>query len=378
MLKKLTVENYKAFKEPTSIEFRPITVLLGKNSSGKSSLCKLISVLSYVLSENCKDIFSMLDKDVMLGSINSELFHTNILSKLKFDLEFDNTATMSLNYMMTGGDFILHEYKVRQEDIHVDVTFKKKEEIVGRFFSPTNNEYFNSGGFNPNKFRYKVNYIGPVRIQAKRSLYAATMNVIDITKVGYRGENTSAILLNSFLNEGELFRRVSSWYYEHMDGQSLDFIRNGERSGNYSLMVKRGDTVVNLADVGEGTNQLLPVITQTFLNNADLTIIEQAGLHLHPSAHANLAYRIAEAATSSGKTYVVESHSANFILGLRNRVAHHKIDPKDVAIYFIDHDGESATATLYEIESDGSMTDWPAGIFAEDFQLLKEINQAKK
>ena len=52
MLKRITIENYKAFKNPATIELRPITVLLGKNSSGKSSICKLLSVLSYVLSDS--------------------------------------------------------------------------------------------------------------------------------------------------------------------------------------------------------------------------------------------------------------------------------------------------------------------------------------
>jgi predicted ATPase len=114
------------------------------------------------------------------------------------------------------------------------------------------------------------------------------------------------------------------------------------------------------------------------MNGADITIIEQAGLHLHPSAHAHVAYRIAEAAKQTGKTYMVESHSENFVLGLRNMIAHKKLTPADVAIYYIDHDGESATAQLYEIEKDGSMSDWPSGVFAEDFELLKEINKAAR
>jgi predicted ATPase len=163
-----------------------------------------------------------------------------------------------------------------------------------------------------------------------------------------------------------------------MDGQTLDFVRNGEESGSFSLMVKRGKARVNLSDVGEGTNQVLPVITQSFINDADITIIEQAGLHLHPSAHAHVAYRIAEAAKQSGKTYVIESHSENFVLGLRNMIAHENLNPADVAIYYIDHDGESATAQLYEVERNGSMSDWPTGVFTEDFELLKEISKAAR
>lgn len=376
MLKQITIENYKAFKEPTTFELRPITILLGKNSSGKSSICKLLSVLSYMLSDKSKGVFSMTNGDIKLGSVFSELFHTDIKSKLKFDLVFDNNATLSINYMMTAGEFFLQHYLVNQGKIRAEATFMNTSGEKGRFSGLTRNDVFEGKGFNVDEFRYNVDYIGPVREQAKRSLYAMTLDVTDLNKVGYHGENTAAILLNSYLDGKELFERVSAWYRNNMDGQTLDFVRNGEESGSYSLIVKRGKAKVNLSDMGEGTNQVLPVITQSYMNTSDLTIIEQAGLHLHPSAHAHVAYRIAEAAKQSGKKFIVESHSENFVLGLRKLVALKQLTPEDVAIYYIDHDGESATAQLYEIEKDGSMKDWPTGVFAEDFQLLKEISKA--
>lgn len=376
MLKRITIENYKAFKEPATFELRPITVLLGKNSSGKSSICKLLSVLSYILSDKSKGVFSMTNGDIKLGTVYSELFYTDIKSKLKFDLVFDNDASLSLNYMMTAGDFFLQEFKIRKGKNLTEVTFKNQNEIAGKLFNLTQNEILIGGGFNAEEFRFSVDYIGPVRNQAIRSLYATTLSVTDLSRVGYRGENTAAILLDSYLDGQVLFNEVSAWYHDNMDGQILDFARNGEETGSYSLIVKRGKAKVNLADVGEGTNQVLPVITQSYMNTADLTIIEQAGLHLHPSAHAHVAYRIAEAAKQSGKKFIVESHSENFVLGLRKLVALKQLSPEDVAIYYIDHDGESATAQLYEIEKDGSMKDWPTGVFAEDFQLLKEISKA--
>lgn len=376
MLKRITIENYKAFKEPTTYELRPITVLLGKNSSGKSSICKLLSVLSYMLSDKSKGVFSMTNGDIKLGSVFSELFYTDIKSKLKFDLVFDNNASLSVNYMMTAGEFFLQHYRICQEENISEVTFINSSDKKGRFSGLTRNDIFEGKGFNVDDFRFTVDYIGPVRDQAKRSLYAMTLDVTDLTKVGYHGENTAAILLSSYLDGKDLFDKVSSWYHDNMDGQTLDFIRNGEGTGSYSLIVKRGKAKVNLSDMGEGTNQVLPVITQSYMNTADLTIIEQAGLHLHPSAHAHVAYRIAESAKQSSKKFIVESHSENFVLGLRKLVALKQLAPEDVAIYYIDHDGESATAQLYEIEKDGSMKDWPTGVFAEDFQLLKEISKA--
>ena len=49
MIKSVFFKNYKAFKEG-EIELRPITLIVGKNSSGKSSICKLLPLMSYSLS----------------------------------------------------------------------------------------------------------------------------------------------------------------------------------------------------------------------------------------------------------------------------------------------------------------------------------------
>ncbi|MFF5250015.1 AAA family ATPase [Streptosporangium sp. NPDC000095] len=40
-LLRMAVENYRCFKERQEIELRPITVILGKNNSGKSALTRL-------------------------------------------------------------------------------------------------------------------------------------------------------------------------------------------------------------------------------------------------------------------------------------------------------------------------------------------------
>lgn len=45
MLKSITLENYKCFKEKTTIDIAPLTVLCGVNSSGKSSILKSLLML---------------------------------------------------------------------------------------------------------------------------------------------------------------------------------------------------------------------------------------------------------------------------------------------------------------------------------------------
>lgn len=48
-LNKITFSGYKAFQDEQMIELRPITLFVGKNSSGKTSLLRLILMLSDAL-----------------------------------------------------------------------------------------------------------------------------------------------------------------------------------------------------------------------------------------------------------------------------------------------------------------------------------------
>ena len=45
MLKAIELENFKAFGERTRIEFAPITLIVGENSAGKSSILQALNLL---------------------------------------------------------------------------------------------------------------------------------------------------------------------------------------------------------------------------------------------------------------------------------------------------------------------------------------------
>ncbi len=54
-ISKITFENYKAFKNKQSIDIKPITILIGKNSSGKSAIAKLLTLIDNALSYEIKE-----------------------------------------------------------------------------------------------------------------------------------------------------------------------------------------------------------------------------------------------------------------------------------------------------------------------------------
>ena len=49
MLKELRISNFRLFDDEVTLRFRPITVLIGRNNSGKSSIIKFLLMLQQSL-----------------------------------------------------------------------------------------------------------------------------------------------------------------------------------------------------------------------------------------------------------------------------------------------------------------------------------------
>jgi hypothetical protein len=76
MLRAFTVENYRSFQQPSTIELRPITLLLGKNSSGKSSLTRLTPLLQQSLDRRTASPLLWTSDVVDFGDISNVLNHS--------------------------------------------------------------------------------------------------------------------------------------------------------------------------------------------------------------------------------------------------------------------------------------------------------------
>ena len=52
MIKKIRFQNYKPFSGQEELELRHVTLIIGKNSSGKSSVLKLLPLLTSMINED--------------------------------------------------------------------------------------------------------------------------------------------------------------------------------------------------------------------------------------------------------------------------------------------------------------------------------------
>ncbi|NTY39016.1 DUF3696 domain-containing protein [Burkholderia diffusa] len=139
----------------------------------------------------------------------------------------------------------------------------------------------------------------------------------------------------------------------------------------YHTALKVTDNVTNvrsnLADVGFGASQAIPVIRGCVSENDSPLIIEQPEIHLHPKAQGELARLICM--TSKTRQVIVETHSEHMINRARILVADGKISSTDVAIVYVDRIRSGSTVIEIGIDENGDFTrEWPEGFFDERYR----------
>lgn len=127
---------------------------------------------------------------------------------------------------------------------------------------------------------------------------------------------------------------------------------------------KNRSSVTNLADLGFGTSQVLPILVAVNqLPKDSMFTVSQPETHLHPEVQAQLADYFVRVARERELRFIVETHSEYLINRLRILVAEGKVPEEDVSVVYVTNDGESATVCPIEIRVDGRMVGAPEEFF---------------
>ena len=226
-------------------------------------------------------------------------------------------------------------------------------------------------------------YLGPLREHPKRIYPWAGDTPPD---VGQRGELSIPALLAA-RELGRKLNRGPKCHYHKFDsfiaGWLVDLgvihsfriepVAKGRKEYEVLIKTASGTPEVKLTDVGFGVSQVLPALIQAFYAPPHSIVwMEQPEIHLHPSVQANLADAFVSAisANEDGEPrdtqLIIESHSEHFLSRLQRRVAEGVLDPDDVAIYFVSHNGKAARIEELEIDLYGEIDNWPEDFFGDE------------
>jgi energy-coupling factor transporter ATP-binding protein EcfA2 len=144
-------------------------------------------------------------------------------------------------------------------------------------------------------------------------------------------------------------------------------------SDPFQLMVTVAGRAANIIDVGYGVSQSLPLIVQSSLSmEQQLLLLQQPEVHLHPRAQAALGTFFAELAASGERFLVIETHSDYIIDRIRQEIAAGTIQGTDVEILFVEKRGIESTVHVLNLDEHGNITNAPASY--REFFLEEELN----
>ena len=437
----ITIENFRAFgSKQQTCRLAPLTLLVGENSTGKTSFMALIRALWDVAYG--ESIPNFLEVPYDLGSFDNIVHNSGnsdgrvqhfaasftvpggfrTYARQRFDE--NEGVTFSVRFEDRDGLPIPTQRRIENRDswIHAKESDEQLEEVI---------EYALNGVHNPTvanfpfpaderdltSFRMMPMFLGrrfdePTdRVDALRNLVRPFRSARQPRGRGEKrpyasapirsrpertynpgfpmrdpeGEHVPTYLRQLALRGGEewdaLYAQLVKFgqdagLFEDMDVK----LSEGLGSNAFELRVRTRGTSTdvpfrNLADVGYGVSQVLPVLTELLRADAPrMFLLQQPEVHLHPSAQAALGSLFCSLA-ASGKQLIVETHSDHLIdrvrMSVRDGVS--GIKAEDVSILYFERNDLDVKIHSISIDRQGNIIGAP-----EDYRsfFMEEIERS--
>lgn len=397
----LRLRDYKSYSRHTTLPLRRLTVLLGKNNSGKTAAARLPMLLLAAASRHnitASPPIPLRVQGITFASSVLELMHRQIPhgtfglgysyadeSGVPIDVDFTVQLLHGLNARASA--FISH---FQASSLPEGVSWSRRDSSTDRIeYGPGTTTF---DGIYPVYVESEMRAIADrLRCQAEES-FAKLLHLVSIrapilaiyeNRPPEEPTDNGGAEVPYLLNENpQLLNLIAEWYSHELGIEDLQL---EVEAAAFRLMAGslRGPSH-NLARAGQGVQQVLPIVTylQALASGhiqQKLLVIEEPELHLHPSAHGALGSLMVSALESCPDSQlIVETHSENLVLRLRYEVARRRLSPDDVNILWFDQTEDSTQVHEILIRNDGSVTDWPSGVFAEDLAEIRAIAQAAR
>lgn len=135
-----------------------------------------------------------------------------------------------------------------------------------------------------------------------------------------------------------------------------------QMSDPFQLQVKvRSGSYANIMDVGYGVSQSLPILVDVRSESQRVFLLQQPEVHLHPRAQAGLAELFVESFRKNRNRFLIETHSDYIIDRIRILVRLRSIKADDVSILYFEPKGNSVTIHNIELDRVGNLKGTPTG-----------------
>ena len=370
LLTKFGVRNFKGIRE-ADLELRPITILIGANGSGKSTIAQALLLLRQSLDRN--DLVPS-GHCVRLGEDSDLFFNRDLTNPIEFLLEGEragssyreeikvgngrNRITFSAKFSTPFGIIVSKENTVTSPEIS-DGSFKITIGPTDRFSGPFTITSVTPGQKTPEEVKTIRNILSEISSMIQSDLTPiwfvssirgtlmpfhplqdlARNNLAFPTDIELEKRNTDWI--STLAYNPALLARLSRWCVqilqtplEYRLAQRKQIILERVRQRTNRLRPEEETPKVNIVNDGFGLNQLSFLLTQLALAPPEsIVAIEEPEIHLHPRAQTKLMEVLVEDVLQTRKTLLITTHSEHIVYQALIMVGLRKLKPDQLALY---------------------------------------------
>ncbi len=395
---KIAVKGFKSIAEECEIDIRPLTILAGANSSGKSSIMQPLLMLKQTLeapydpgpllingpnvqfteasqflstltNENGTDRFQVRIETQVHDSSRS-VTTTFRKGEDRIELIEMTAEERTKNNHASSPECLTLYPEMASEEIKSAIkglSIPKNFEVVKRFRCFLVLEFKDGYAFFTVTPDFESNILNSIHL---RGLRGSPERVYQLSSTGPRYPGTFEYYTASLIHE-----------WQEMKDKRLEIVADAlymlgltgkvstQKIGDVGIELQVGrlphdrnnetDTV-NIADVGFGVSQILPVLVAVIVAEpGQLVYLEQPELHLHPRAQIALARVLADAA-KRGVRVVAETHSSLLLLAVQTLVAEGDLSPELVKFHWFTRREDGVTeVNSVDLDEAGAYGDWP-------------------
>lgn len=422
---RLSVKGFKSFRDRSDLELANLTVLAGANSSGKSSILQAVLLIKQTLDASYDPGPLLLDgPHVKFTSADQVLWKgAEDSSSKSFDVEFGLWDRKSIGFIferekagfrLAGNTYGVGDNRVtfrpgmttadlREEGTKLyqwifEASPRRDPEKIQTWIRTLRDSEWS---MQPNRCHLDLlirspSPLHPIYPPARVELMGLLPPLMHIP--GYRGhrERSYPVTGRGPSFQGPFHEYTASVIAGLEVGDRIQLNRALERLGltwkvearpieatRIELLVGRlpktgkGNPAVNIADVGFGVSEVLPVLTALVAAKPGQTVfVEQPETHLHPRAQVALAEVIGRA-VAHGVRVIVETHSDLLLTAFQRLVARGEVTPEKVLLHWFQRDEEGATTIRSTpLDESGAFGDWPVDFADVSMELDRTYTEA--
>lgn len=396
----ITAGGYKSIAEAQSIEVRPLTILAGANSSGKTSFLQPLLLLKQTLDATYDPGPLLLDgpnvKFTSGEQLLSKVRRGSAAERLEVGIKVgsDHYVKVVLKYERAKG-FQIEQTATKHHRLETILRpgMSSSELVEQLALSPsealgyrvTRNRCFLEVAYEMGPGDKGQKAVLPLSItQATFGPYIRALihvpawrgnpeRVYPVTAVGsaFPGtfeKYTASVVARWQSEQNEERLRALN---HQLAGVGLTWKVDAVRASDTQVELRVGrlpraapessNDLVNIADVGFGVSQTLPVLVALLAaERGQAVYIEQPEIHLHPRAQVRLADVLADAA-KRGVRVIAETHSSLLLQAVQTLVAKGQLAPELVKLHWFvrsENDGSTQVRSA-DLDEQGAYGDWP-------------------